>query len=130
MWLVPTGLPSPCLIISLRLTVFASECEDSISVRIMSKRFLWRSVDKGLFWCFCSSKPGTVNCQFFSRCSNKSLDSRVEDFLCFAKLHANVVTESMKSSAISKRKSSTSGFNFPCESTCETKSCIFLFPRS
>lgn len=26
------------------------------------------------------------------RCSNKSLDSRVEDFLCFAKLQANVVT--------------------------------------
>lgn len=26
------------------------------------------------------------------RCSNKSLDSKVEDFRCFAKLHANVVT--------------------------------------
>lgn len=26
------------------------------------------------------------------KCSNKSLDSKVEDFRCFAKLHANVVT--------------------------------------
>lgn len=68
--------------------------------------------------------------------------------------HVRILTESMKSSASSKRRSITSGFSLPCGSTCRikdydskynhiyererekfketcpTKSCIFLFPRT
>jgi len=70
------------------------------------------------------ANPGIRMLWLRSRWSCKSLTSSVSPLRCFASLHPKFVTESMNSSAISKRRSSTSGSILTFGSMLRTKSWI------